>query len=106
VKLLRQIPSFGPIRAALLVALMQTPHRFRTKRQFWAYIGLALKTYGSGEYRFVGGQLQRSRKALAIRGRNINHNHDLKISSRARRLGRLRTADLSRISTKLAWTEE
>src|SRR5579863_10288767 len=36
-KLLRQIPSIGPIRAALLIALMQTPHRFRTKRQLWAY---------------------------------------------------------------------
>jgi transposase len=32
-KLLRQIPGIGPIRAALLVALIQTPHRFRTKRQ-------------------------------------------------------------------------
>jgi len=29
VKLLRQIPAIGPIRAALLVALLQTPHRFR-----------------------------------------------------------------------------
>src|SRR3984885_4816790 len=78
VPLLRQIPSIGPIRAALLVALIQTPHRFRTKRQFWSYIGLALKTYGSGEYRFVGSQLQRSKKFLAIRGLNLNHNHDLK----------------------------
>jgi transposase len=78
VKLLRQIPAIGPIRAARLVALIQTPHRFRTKRQFWSYIGLALKTYGSGEYRFVGGQLQRSKKSLAIRGLNLNHNHDLK----------------------------
>jgi transposase len=78
VKLLRQIPSIGPIRAALLVALLQTPHRFRTKRQLWAYIGLALKTYTSGEYRFEGGQLKRSKKALAIRGLNRNHNHDLK----------------------------
>jgi transposase len=33
VKLLRQIPFIGPIRSALLVALLQTPHRFRTKRQ-------------------------------------------------------------------------
>jgi transposase len=32
-KLLQQIPSIGPIRAALLIALIQTPHRFRTKRQ-------------------------------------------------------------------------
>jgi transposase len=78
VKLLRQIPSIGPIRAALLVALLQTPHRFRTKRQLWAYIGLALRTYTSGEYLFQGGQLKRSKKALAIRGLNRNYNHDLK----------------------------
>ena len=78
VKLLRQIPSIGPIRAALLVALLQTPFRFRTKRQLWAYIGLALKTHTSGEYRFEHGHLQRSKKAPAIRGLNRNHNHDLK----------------------------
>ena len=77
-KLLRQIPSIGPIRAVLLIALMQTPHRFRTKRQLWAYSGLALKTSMSGEYRIVEGQLKRSRKFLAIRGLNANHNHDLK----------------------------
>ena len=76
--LLRQIPSIGPIRAALLIALMQTPHRFRTKRQLWAYCGLALKTSASGEYRIVEGQLKRTKKFLAIRGRNANHNHDLK----------------------------
>jgi transposase len=77
-KLLRQIPSIGPIRAALLIALMQTPHRFRTKRQLWAYCGLALKTSTSGEYRIVEGRLKRSKKFLAIRGLNTNHNHDLK----------------------------
>ena len=57
---------------------MQTPHRFRTKRQLWAYSGLALKTSTSGEYRILQGQLQRSKKLLAIRGLNANHNHDLK----------------------------
>jgi transposase len=77
-KLLRQIPSIGLIRAALLIALIQTPHRFRTKRQLWAYSGLALKTSASGEYRFVEGQLKRSKKFLAIRGLNVNHNPDLK----------------------------
>jgi transposase len=77
-KLLRQIPSIGPIRAVLLIALMQTPHRFRTKRQLWAYCGLALKTSTSGEYRIVEGQLKRAKKFLAIRGLNANHNHDLK----------------------------
>jgi transposase len=77
-KLLWQIPSIGPIRATLLIALMQTPHRFRTKRQLWAYCGLALKTSTSGEYRIVEGRLKRSKKFLAIRGLNTNHNHDLK----------------------------
>src|SRR5215468_5916616 len=75
---LRQIPSIGPIRAALLVALIQTPNRFRTKRQLWAYCGLALRTYFSGEYRFVSGELKRSKKVLAVRGLNLNQNHDLK----------------------------
>jgi transposase len=77
-RLLQQIPSIGPISAVLLLALMQTPNRFRTKRQLWAYSGLALRTYTSGEYRIVGGQLKRSKKVLAIRGLNRNHNHDLK----------------------------
>src|SRR6202167_2882267 len=76
--LLRQIPSIGPIRAALLVGLIQTPHRFRTKRQLWAYSGLALKTSISGEHRVLQGQLRRSKKLVAIRGLNRNHNHDLK----------------------------
>jgi len=49
VKLLRQIPAIGPIRAALLVALLQTPHRFRSKRQLWAYSGFAVETHDSGE---------------------------------------------------------
>jgi hypothetical protein len=57
---------------------MQTPLRFRTKRQLWAYCGLALKTSTSGEYRIVEAQLKRSKKFLAIRGLNANRNHDLK----------------------------
>jgi hypothetical protein len=77
-RLLRQIPSIGPRRAVLLLALIQTPNRFRTKRQLWAYCGLALPTYTSGEYRFVSGQRKRSKKVLAVRGLNLHHNHDLK----------------------------
>jgi transposase len=77
-KLLSQIPSIGPIRAALLIALLQTPDRFRTKRQLWAYSGLAIETHDSAENQYVNGQLQRSRKQASIRGLNQNHNHDLK----------------------------
>ena len=75
---LRQIPCIGPIRSALLLALIQTPHRFRTKRQLWAYSGLALETRISAEYRYIEGQLRRSKKLLSIRGLNKDHNHDLK----------------------------
>jgi len=75
---LRQIPSLGPIRSALAVALIQTPHRFRSKRQLWAYSGLALETRISGEYCYVHGQRRRSKKQISIRGLNKDHNHDLK----------------------------
>jgi hypothetical protein len=78
VKLLRQIPSIGPIRSALLVALLQTPHRFRTKRQLWAYSGFAVETHDSGEYRYVRGKLQRNRERITVHGLNHNHNNDLK----------------------------
>jgi transposase len=75
---LQSIPSLGSIRAAILMAVIQTPHRFRTKRQLWAYSGLALETHSSGDYRLVAGQLQRSKKLSNTGGLNANHNHDLK----------------------------
>ena len=78
VKLLRQIPSIGPIRAALLVALLQTPNRFRSKRQLWAYSGFAVEVHDSGEYRVVRGKLQRNRERITVRGLNDNHNKDVK----------------------------
>jgi transposase len=78
VKLLRTVPFLGPIRAALLVARVQTPHRFRTKRQFWPYCGLGLETRSSADFRFVNEQLVCNKKPVLIRGLNVNHNHDLK----------------------------
>ncbi len=78
VKILRQIPFIGPLRAAQLLALMQTPHRFRSKRQLWTYSGLAVVTHDSGQYRYVDGQLQRSKKPQQVRGLNHDHNHAMK----------------------------
>jgi transposase len=77
-KLLRQIPCIGPIRAARLIGLMQTPHRFRSKRQLWTYSGLGIATHDSAQYRYVGGQVQRSKKPQQLRGLNQNHNHEMK----------------------------
>jgi transposase len=78
VKILRQIPSIGQLRAAMLLALMQTPYRFRSKRQLWTYSGLGVETHDSAQHRYVDGQLQRSKKPQQIRGLNQNHNHDMK----------------------------
>jgi hypothetical protein len=77
-KLLCQIPSIGPIRAALLIALIQTPHRFRTKRPLWKYSGFAIETHSSADYRSVKGQLERTQKRISVRGLNRDCNHDLK----------------------------
>jgi transposase len=77
-KRLCQIPSMGPIRAAVLMGILQTPHRFRTKRPLWKYIGFAIETHSSADHRSVHGQLERSRKKISVRGLNRDCNHDLK----------------------------
>jgi transposase len=77
-QLLCQVPSIGPIRAALLIAILQTPYRFRTKRQLWSYGGLGIETHSSADHRYVDGQLQRSKRQVSLRGLNRNHNHELK----------------------------
>jgi transposase len=46
-KRLCQIPSIGPIRAAVLLGILQTPHRFRTNRQLWSYSGFGIETHSS-----------------------------------------------------------
>jgi transposase len=77
-KLLRSIPALGPIRAAVLMAIVQTPHRFRTKRTFWKYSGFGVVTQTSADQQYVDGQLQRSKKPAFVRGLDPAHNHHLK----------------------------
>jgi transposase len=84
---LKEIPYVGSIRAALLIALLQTPHRFRTKRQLWAYGGLAVEVHSSADYQFTHGQLQRTHKASTVRGLNSNRNPQLKYLLKSIALG-------------------
>jgi transposase len=77
-KWLQTVPFLGPLRAAVLIGRVQTPHRFRTKRQFWTYCGLALETRDSAEYRVIEGQLERKKRPAQVRGLNWNYNHELK----------------------------
>ena len=75
---LRKIPGMGPLRVALAMARMQTPHRFRTRKNFWTYVGLGLVQRGSSEYRLAEGRVVRRAKALLPRGLNPNHRPELK----------------------------
>jgi transposase len=75
---LRSIPFLGPVRVALILAIMRTPWRFRTKRNLWAYCGLAVVTHSSADYALVDGQPVRRRRAPMTRGLNRNYNRELK----------------------------
>ena len=77
-KVLGSIPFLGPVRVALILAIMRTPFRFRTKRNIWPYAGLAVVKRSSADYEFKDGRLQRSKKAPVTRGLNRNHNPLLK----------------------------
>lgn len=50
VKTLKTGPGMGPIRTAQLVAIVGTPHRFRTSRQFWSYSGLGIVMRSSSDW--------------------------------------------------------
>ena len=43
-------PGMGRIRSAQVVAVVASPHRFRTRQQFWSYCGLAIVTRSSAEW--------------------------------------------------------
>ena len=66
-KPLRSIPFLGVVRVAQLLAIVATPHRFRTKRNLWPYAGLAVVTRSSADQEFVGATLRRSARAPRTR---------------------------------------
>ena len=76
--LLCGVPGVGPLRGAQLLAILDTPHRFRTKRNLWAYAGLAVVRHGSAEYRIEGEGIKRVAKASVARGLNANGNRRVK----------------------------
>jgi len=77
-KILRSIPFIGPVRAALLLAIIGTPFRFRTKRQLWPYVGLAVITRSTSDREIMEGKVRRRKRAPLTRGLNRNHNPVLK----------------------------
>jgi len=75
---LLSVPKLGSVSVAQLMAVVGTPYRFRSKRQFWTYVGLAVVTRTSADHEVVDGVMRRSRRPMATRGLNRNHNHLLK----------------------------
>ena len=68
------IPFLGPVRVAQLLAVLQTPWRFRGKERLWAYAGFAVVQHDTAQFRFRNGQVERRRRRPMTRGLNRNHN--------------------------------
>ena len=78
VRLLETAPGIGKIRAAQIVAVVVSPYRFRTRRQFWSYSGLGVTTRSSSDWiRDCDGRWVR-RQTAQTRGLNRNRNPILK----------------------------
>jgi transposase len=77
-KFLISIPALGPVRVAEILAICSTPHRFRTKRQFWPYCGLGVVTSSSADFQIIGGVLKKKSRPPSTRGLNRNFNRRLK----------------------------
>src|SRR5262245_22296543 len=77
-KILRGIPGFGPIRSAFAIAVIGTPHRFRTQRQLWSYSGLSVVIQSSSDYEMIANQVIRKQQKYNTRGLTRNYNRILK----------------------------
>jgi transposase len=90
-KLIIKVPGIGPVRTAQIIATVGTPHRFRTKRQFWPYCGLGVVTRTSADYEWVGEQTRRRKKPAQTRGLNHDFNRTLKGVFKSAALSAVRT---------------
>ncbi len=73
-RILSQVPELGPVRVAQIIATVDTPYRFRTKRPFWNYLGLAVETRTSSDHEVENGRVRRRKKVIQTRGLNEDYN--------------------------------
>jgi transposase len=74
------VPGLGTISASQVVATVITPERFRTKRQFWSYCGLAIVRRSSSDYvRDRSGKGWERKDVAQTRGLNRNRQPLLKM---------------------------
>lgn len=48
-----ELTGYGPIRAATLIAYLDTPWRFRSKSALWKYVGIGLRRESSGDTKVI-----------------------------------------------------
>ena len=64
-RILETAPGLGPVRVAQLIPVVVTPHRFRTRAQFWSYCGLGIEMRSSADWvQAPDGRWQRSQVAI------------------------------------------
>jgi transposase len=76
-RILETAPGLGPVRVAQLLPIVVTPHRFRTKRQFWSYCGLGIETHSSADWVLYEGRWVKA-AVTQTRGLNRDSNRRLK----------------------------
>lgn len=77
-QVLLQVPELGLVRVAQIMATVDSPFRFRTKRPFWAYLGLAVETRSSADHEVTNGRVSRRKLKIETRGLNEDYNRRLK----------------------------
>ena len=76
-RILETVPGLGPVRVAQMLPVVMTPHRFRTKRQFWSYCGFGVTTVSSSDWAQSDGRWIKA-SVTRTRGLNPNSNRVLK----------------------------
>lgn len=77
-RVLETCPGMGEIRVARLVSIVVSPHRFRNRRKFWSYCGLAVVTRSTSDWQQMPDGSWRKTKQEMTLGLNTSFNRMLK----------------------------
>jgi transposase len=100
-KRLCDVHGLGPVRVAQVLAAVGSPHRFRTKRQFWAYCGLAVVTRSSSDYEVADTGVRRRPRSTQTTGLNREFNHRLKRVFKSAALESLKEESIKKIYKRM-----
>lgn len=100
-KRLCEVPGLGPVRVAQILAAIGSPHRFRTKRQLWAYCGFAVITRSSADYQVKGDRLEKRLGSQQTRGLNQSFSRRLKVAFKGAALEALKRETFKKVYQRL-----